>query len=102
FGQRSSMKAHAREADMRSLNRRRMYEIFAPLDPDERLPRELLIEGRRFRSVGRRELAGFLWLPALLVSLAAVSGLGGGAPAAVLVAAAVLLALGLLAKSAKP
>ena len=95
------MKAHAREADMRSLNRRRMYEIFAPLDADERLPRELLIESRRFRSVGRRELAGFLWLPTLLVSLAAVGRLGGGAPAVVGTAAAVLAALGLLANSGK-
>ncbi|HEY8635308.1 MAG TPA: hypothetical protein VIO34_10155 [Candidatus Dormibacteraeota bacterium] len=95
------MKAHAREADMRSLDRQRMYEIFAPLDADERLPRELLIESRRFRSVGRRELAGFLWLPTLLVSLAAVGRLGGGAPAVVGTAAAVLAALGLLANSGK-
>lgn len=95
------MRAQAREAHMRSLDRQRMYAIFAPLDPDERLPRELLIEGRRFRSVGRRELAGFLWLPALLVSLAAVSRLGGGAPAAGGAAVAVLAALGLLAKSGK-
>ena len=43
-GQRLSMRAHAREADMRSLERKRLYEIFAPLDADERLPRELLIE----------------------------------------------------------
>ena len=86
---------------MRSLDRRRMYEIFAPLDADERLPRELLLEGRRFRSVGRRELAGFLWLPALLVSLTVVSRFGGGAPAVVGTAAAVLASLGLLAKSDK-
>jgi hypothetical protein len=78
-----------------------MYEIFAPLDADERLPRELLIEGKRFRSVGRRELAGFLWLPALLVSLTAVGRFGGGAPGVVGTAAAVLAALGLLAKSGK-
>jgi hypothetical protein len=95
------MRNEVRESDMRSLDRRRMYEIFAPLDADERLPRELLLEGRRFRSVGRRELAGFIWLPALLVSWAAVSRLGGGAPAAIGAAAAVLAALGLLAKSGK-
>jgi hypothetical protein len=64
---------------MRSLDRRRLYEIFAPLDPDERLPRELLFEERRFRSVGRREAAGLLWLPVLLLSLIAVSWMGGGA-----------------------
>jgi hypothetical protein len=95
------MRTQVRESDMRSLDRRRMYEIFAPLDADERLPRELLMEGRRFRRVGRRELAGFLWLPSLLVSLAAVSRLGGDAPAAVGAAGAVLIALGLLAKSGK-
>jgi Flp pilus assembly protein TadB len=58
-----------RESDLRSLERRSMYSIFAPLDPDERLPRELLLEGRRGRSVGRRELAGILWLPALCLVL---------------------------------
>jgi hypothetical protein len=82
---------------MRSLDRRRLYEIFAPLDADERLPRELLIEGRRFRSVGRRELAGFLWLPALLVSITAVGQFG--VTAIVVTAAAVLAGLALLAKS---
>lgn len=46
-----------------------MYSIFAPLDPNERLPRELLIEARRYRQLGRRELAGALWLPSLFVVL---------------------------------
>jgi hypothetical protein len=61
---------------MRSLNRRSMYSIFAPLDPNEPLPRELRHESRRFRLFGgqvplnedaadRRQLAGLLWLPAL-------------------------------------
>ena len=95
------MRTQVRESDMRSLDRRRMYEIFAPLDADERLPRELVLEGRRFRRVGRRELAGFLWLPALLLTFGAVSRLGGGAPAAVGAAGAVLVSLGLLAKSGK-
>jgi hypothetical protein len=58
-----------RESDLRSLDRRSMYSIFAPLDPDERLPRELILEGRRRRTVGRRELAGILWLPALCLVL---------------------------------
>jgi hypothetical protein len=58
-----------RESDLRSLDRRSMYSIFAPLDPDERLPRELILEGRRGRSVGRRELAGILWLPTLCLVL---------------------------------
>jgi hypothetical protein len=64
------MRAHVRrESDLRSLERRSMYSIFAPLDPDERLPRELLLEGRHGRPVGRRELAGILWLPALCLVL---------------------------------
>jgi hypothetical protein len=46
-----------------------MYGIFAPLDADEPLPRELLLAGRRHRTVGRTELAGALWLPALAVVL---------------------------------
>ena len=45
------------ERDLRSLNRRSMYSIFAPLDADERLPRELLMEARRAKQLGRRELA---------------------------------------------
>ncbi|HKV89019.1 MAG TPA: hypothetical protein VJT78_13575 [Candidatus Dormibacteraeota bacterium] len=58
------------ERDLRSLERPSMYTIFKPLDPDERLPRELLMEARRYRPVGRRELAGALWLPALWLVLA--------------------------------
>ncbi|MEA2643841.1 MAG: hypothetical protein QOG08_867 [Chloroflexota bacterium] len=95
------MRAQVREADMRSLDRRRLYEIFAPLDADERLPRELLMESRRFRSLGRREAAGILWLPSLLLSLSAVKWMGGSAPAAVAAAGGVLVALGLFAKSGK-
>jgi hypothetical protein len=68
-----------RESDLRSLERRSMYSIFAPLDTDERLPRELLLDGRRHRPIGRRELAGALWLPALYLALA-VTGWGNAAP----------------------
>ena len=57
------------ESDLRSLERSRMYTIFAPLDPDERLPRELVMAGRRHRTIGRWELAGALWLPALALIL---------------------------------
>ena len=95
------MTPQVREADLRSLDRQRMYEIFAPLDVDERLPRELVMEGRRFKSLGRREAAGILWLPSLLLSLTAVKWMGGSAPAAVAPAGGVLLALGLFAKSGK-
>jgi hypothetical protein len=89
------------EREMRSLERRRMYEIFAPLDAEEPLPRELLMEGRRFRTVGRRELAGFLWLPALVASVTAVGQVGGGAPVALGAAVAVLVSLVLFARSDK-
>jgi hypothetical protein len=44
-----------------------MYSIFAPLDEEERLPRELILEGKRHKAVGRRELAGAMWLPAIFV-----------------------------------
>ena len=47
-----------------------MYSIFAPLDAEERLPRELILEARRHRIVGRRELAAALWLPTLFLLLA--------------------------------
>jgi hypothetical protein len=57
------------ERDLRSLERRSMYAIFAPLDPDERLPRELILEAKRHKMLGRRELAGALWLPALFLIL---------------------------------
>ena len=58
-----------RETDLRSLERERMYSIFAPLDADEPLPREQLLAGRRYRNVGRWELAGALWLPLLVLVL---------------------------------
>jgi len=60
---------YTRESDLRSLERRSMYAIFAPLDEEERLPRELILEGKRHRAVGRRELAGAMWLPAIFLIL---------------------------------
>jgi hypothetical protein len=59
----------ARESDLRSLERRNMYRIFAPLDEEEPLPRELILEGKRHKTIGRRELAGALWLPAMFLIL---------------------------------
>ena len=50
-----------------------MYSIFAPLDANERLPRELLMEARRHKTLGRRELAGALWLPALFLILGLIA-----------------------------
>ena len=61
------------ERDLRSLERRSMYSIFAPLDANERLPRELLMEAKRHKTLGRRELAGALWLPALFLMVAMIS-----------------------------
>ena|SRR5438874_1238470 len=65
--------------ELRSLERQSMYSIFHPLDPEERLPRELLLEGRRYKAVGRPELAGALWLPALFLVLALTGWLDGNA-----------------------
>ena len=59
-----------RESDLRSLERKSMYAIFSPLDPNERLPREIIDENRRYKKVGRRELAGFLWFPVVFLLLA--------------------------------
>jgi hypothetical protein len=57
--------------DMRSLDRRSMHSIFAPLDPDERLPRELLLKRERFRTddPGWRHLASFMWPPAFVLTV---------------------------------
>src|SRR5207247_10920492 len=57
--------------DLRSLDRRSMYSIFHPLDANERLPRELLLEGKRYRWLEMRHLqiVGFLYLPALILAV---------------------------------
>ena len=65
--------------ELRSLERQSMYSIFHSLDPEERLPRELVLEGRRYRAVGRPELAGAMWLPALWLVLAFTGSLQGNA-----------------------
>lgn len=57
------------ESDLRSLDRARMYTIFRPLDANEALPREQLLAAKRFRSLGRWELAGAIWLPAFVTIL---------------------------------
>jgi len=69
------------ESDQRSLDRRRMYSIFPPPDPEERLPYELLEERPaprglpvpRYCQLGRKELAAVLWLPAVLLLLTAAA-----------------------------
>jgi len=79
---------------MRSLDRRSMYSIFAPLDPAERLPRELLLEQRSRLPwgilLGRQHVAGVLWIPAFLTTLALFAWLGN--PVAGFAVAGLLLA----------
>jgi hypothetical protein len=55
-----------------------MYTIFHPLDVDERLPRELIFEGRRHRFLGLHfmELLGFVYLPALALGLWVMTSIG--------------------------
>ncbi len=55
-----------------------MYSIFHPLDVNERLPRELILEGRRHRLFGIRqlELAGYLYLPLLVLLVVVTASLG--------------------------
>jgi hypothetical protein len=61
-----------------------MYSIFHPLDANERLPRELILEGKRHLMIDirRLELAGALYLPALMVAVIVMGSLGVSAPVA--------------------
>jgi hypothetical protein len=54
-----------------------MYSIFGALDPEERLPRELVREARRHRyfSVKWLEVGAFLYIPALILLIVALSTL---------------------------
>lgn len=67
-----------RESDLRSLERRRMYSIFHPLDADEPLPREKLVEANRHRvqEVRMLEVAAALYLPALMVVILVLASWG--------------------------
>src|SRR5260370_24203183 len=62
----------------RSLERRSMYSIFARLDPNERLPRELILEGKRHRRIGMRwiELGAVFYLPALMLAVVLLGSAG--------------------------
>ncbi|HKC19260.1 MAG TPA: hypothetical protein VKE27_06460 [Candidatus Dormibacteraeota bacterium] len=80
--------------DLRSLERRSMYSIFRPLDPDERLPRELLREARRYRHLERRALVtwvGILYLPILMLSVVVLSSVGVQPPVAFAIAGVVFV-----------
>jgi hypothetical protein len=72
-----------------------MYEIFSPLDTEEPLPRELVLAAKRYRSVGRWELAGAIWLPCLFLILIVAGWVD--LSAGIVAAAAVITFLGLLA-----
>lgn len=72
-----------------------MYTIFQPLDTEERLPREQMLAAKRFRTVGRWELAGAIWLPSLIA--VTVVGQWVNAPAPMALAAVALTFVGLLA-----
>jgi hypothetical protein len=90
--------------DLRSLDRRSMYSIFHPLDPDERLPRELFLEGRRHRWLETRTLftlVGVLYLPALMLMIVVLGSFHLGALAVFGVAGLSLLAVYLYVVSAR-
>ena len=73
-----------------------MYSIFHPLDPNERLPRELLIEGRRYRWLDMRMLFGLigvLYLPALMLMVVVLGSLHVNPIAAFAAAGAALAAV---------
>ena len=84
-----------RESDLRSLDRARMYTIFRPLDASETLPREQLLAARRFRTLGRWEAAGALWLPVFVTVVTLDQW--GHVPAPIGLGAIALAFLGLLA-----
>ncbi len=79
----------------RSLERKSMETIFAPLDDDEPLPRELIQEARRYRALGRRELAGALWLPAFALVLVLAGWMNVNGP--IVLGVLVILLAGLVA-----
>ena len=83
---------------MRSLDRRSMNSIFAPLDPAERLPRELILEQDRFRiykdDPGWRHLASFVWPPAVVLTLGLVTTRFASASVGLLAAALLFAAFG--------
>jgi hypothetical protein len=81
--------------DLRSLERRSMYSIFKPLDPNERLPRELILEGKRYRFLEKGTLltiVGVLYLPILMLSVVVLGSLQVGMLAAFGIAGLMLAA----------
>jgi hypothetical protein len=90
--------------DLRSLERRSMYSIFHPLDPNERLPREQIFESRRHRMLERRTLfamVGYLYLPMLMLMVVVLGSFSVGALAAFGLAGLALLGVYLYVISAR-
>jgi hypothetical protein len=66
-----------RERDLRSVDRPGLRRAFGPLDAEERLPRELVLDhGIATRGAGKRMVA-LLWPPVLLTSLATLAWMAG-------------------------
>jgi hypothetical protein len=81
-----------------------MYSIFHPLDPNERLPRELIFEGRRYRFLEKRALltwVGVLYLPALLLTVVVLGSFKLGALFAFGIAGLVLVGVYVYVASAR-
>jgi hypothetical protein len=81
-----------------------MYSIFHPLDPNERLPRELIFEGRRYRFLEKRALltwVGVLYLPMLMLTVVVLGSFNVGALVAFGIAGVALLAVYVYVASAK-
>lgn len=81
-----------------------MYSIFHPLDPNERLPRELIIEGRRHRFLEKRALltwVGVLYLPMLMLTVVVLGSFNVGGLVAFGIAGVALLAVYVYVAGAK-
>jgi len=80
-----------------------MYSILHPLDVNERLPRELLLEGRRYRWLEMRHLqiVGFLYLPALILMVVVIGSANFSLLLAFAVAGIALLGVFLYVVSAR-
>jgi hypothetical protein len=78
-----------------------MHHIFAPLADEERLPRELLLEGQRYRTCAG-PIIGFLWPLAFFATLAIVYWISQDALAALLAAIPLLGAFWLYGRRADP
>ena len=71
-----------------------MYSIFHALDPNERLPRELLREGSRYRQLEWRHvisIVGTLYLPVLILMVVVLGALNVNPLFAFAIAGAVLI-----------